>query len=198
MPSSFKFIILGIDETRANSSFALIVEVAQSPYSNRSSIQVSGGDRTRKKYRRLNFLFFDRALHPPIIVCLSHICFFGLVHTDPLHLPYTRSRCCLALLPRLWLLLFLNWTPSVFEDELLSFAPPSTPGLSGTALVEDRNSVVGAGSSKSAPLWSLCPANCNVLFSLGATTRRWAARRAVPVRDGRGWLFVLARSVLRL
>jgi len=122
------------------------MEVAQSPYSNRSSIQVSGGDRTRKKYRRLNFLFFDRALHPPIIVCLSHICFFGLVHTDPLHLPYTRSRCCLALLPRLWLLLFLNWTPSVFEDELLSFAPPSTPGLSRMALVEHRDSD-GAGSS---------------------------------------------------
>ncbi len=39
-------------------------------------------------------------------------------------------------------------TPSGFGGDFLSFAGPSTPGLSGTALVGDRNSVVGTGSSQ--------------------------------------------------
>src|SRR6266702_820699 len=41
-----------------------------------------------------------------------------------------------------------RWTPSGFGGVFLSFAQPLTLGLSGTALVGDSNSVVGARSSQ--------------------------------------------------
>ncbi|KAH9159742.1 hypothetical protein EDB89DRAFT_1071745 [Lactarius sanguifluus] len=37
-----------------------------------------------------------------------------------------------------------RWSSSGFEGQTSSFAPPSTPGLSGTALAEDCHSNVGA------------------------------------------------------
>ena len=60
--------------------------------------------------------------------------------------------------------------PSGFRGEVLSVAPPWIPGLSGTALVEDRDSVVCARSSQRPS--GVFVANDDFLFSLGATTRR--------------------------
>jgi len=60
--------------------------------------------------------------------------------------------------------------PSGFRGEVLSVAPPSIPGLSGMALVEDRDSVVCARSSQRPS--GVFVANDDFLFSLGATMRR--------------------------